>query len=178
MTSTPVPSTARVTPPASRAPRWAAASTPRARPLTTTTPAWARSAASRSATASPYGVGRRAPTIATRGPGGGGQAPRARRSVSGGVGILEPVAEGFHDVPLLEVGGPFQVADRPGHPPGAVEATRGEAAQRRPALQRAAGRRREGGVAPELGRLERRVQAALAVELPAAGGDHPCPDGG
>src|SRR5205823_1671071 len=54
-----------------------------ARPLTITAPASARSWARRSATASPYGVGRRAPTTATRGPWGGGQAPRTRISELG-----------------------------------------------------------------------------------------------
>src|SRR6267142_5943746 len=53
---------------------------PSASPLTTITPARARSAASCSATASPYGEGRRDPTIATLGPSGGGQRPRVLRS--------------------------------------------------------------------------------------------------
>src|SRR5580765_5908541 len=67
MTSAPEPSTATVTPPAESAPRCAAESTPRARPLTITRPDAARSAASRSATASPYGDAARDPTIATLG---------------------------------------------------------------------------------------------------------------
>ena len=60
--STPQPSTATVSPPAASAPLCAAVSMPRAMPLTIVRPACARSAESRSATARPYGVGRRVPT--------------------------------------------------------------------------------------------------------------------
>src|SRR5436305_9894454 len=124
--STPVPSTASVAPPPSRAPRWAAASMPLARPLTTTAPAAARSAASRSATAAPYGVGRREPTIATRGPSGGGQQPRTWSPGSGGAFMLEqPVAEGFQEVPLGDSLLSVEVGGRPGHPPGPMEAAGG-----------------------------------------------------
>src|SRR5256885_752514 len=98
MTSTPVPITATVTPPALSAPRCAAASMPRARPLTTTTPARPSSSPSCSATASPYGDGLRERTIATRAPSGGGHRPRARgtatgRSFGGGGG---PGARGWY----------------------------------------------------------------------------------
>src|ERR1035438_8498891 len=47
------------------APLCAAESIPRAMPLTMVSPAWARSLESRSATARPYGVGRRVPTTAS-----------------------------------------------------------------------------------------------------------------
>src|SRR6059036_715187 len=64
-TSMPHPRTASVRPPASSAPRCAAASMPRARPLTIVTPRAPSSPASRSATSTPYGVASRAPTIAS-----------------------------------------------------------------------------------------------------------------
>src|SRR5574341_985217 len=64
-TSPPEPRTATVRPPAASAPRCAAVSMPRARPLTIVTPRAASAPASSSATATPYGVARRAPTIAT-----------------------------------------------------------------------------------------------------------------
>src|SRR5213078_2923858 len=99
-TSTPVPITATVTPPALSAPRCAAASMPSARPLTTTTPARPSSSPSCSATASPYGDGLREPTIATRGPSGGGHRPRARSS---GSDILQPETERLEDVVLLDL---------------------------------------------------------------------------
>src|SRR5262245_19478055 len=121
MTSTPVPMTATVAPPPLRAPRCAAASMPRARPLMTTTLARARSRASCSATASPYGEGRREPTIATRGPSGGGHLPLVRRRGSGG-DILEPEAEGFEDVLFLDVVRSGEIRRGPGHAPGAVKA--------------------------------------------------------
>src|ERR1051325_4219906 len=103
MTSTPVPRTATVTPPAFNAPRWAAASMPSARPLITITPARASSRASCSATASPYGEGRREPTIAARGPSGGGHRPLVRSllRLSGG-GILQPETQCFEDVILID----------------------------------------------------------------------------
>src|ERR1039458_6182391 len=65
MTSAPQPSTATVSPPIASAPLCAAESIPRAMPLTIVSPAWARSLESRSATAKPYGVGRRVPTTAS-----------------------------------------------------------------------------------------------------------------
>src|SRR5579859_3556004 len=174
--------TAIVGPPPSRAPRCAAASMPRASPLTTTTPATARSHASCSATASPYGVGRREPTIATRGPGGGGHRPRERSSgrlvgLSGG-GILQPVAERLEDVVLADRLGAFEVGRGPGDAPGAVEAASREALLLRPALERAARGRIQAGFAPKPRRPQQRVEAALPVELPPPGGHHPFPHRG
>src|SRR5579864_5522428 len=101
--------TATVTPPPTRAPRCAAASMPSASPLMTMTPARARSAASCSATASPYGEGRLDPTIAARGPSGGGHLPLARSSASSGRNVLKAVAERFQDVVLADVVRALQV---------------------------------------------------------------------
>ena len=64
-TSTPVPSTAIVSPFAASAPRWAAESIPLANPLTTAIPALANALASSSATRMPYGDASRVPTMAT-----------------------------------------------------------------------------------------------------------------
>src|SRR5690242_18083585 len=133
--STPVPMTATVTPLPLSAPRWAAASIPRASPLTMTTPARASSRASCSATASPYGDGRREPTMATLGPSGGGQRPRARSGGSGG-DIVQPEAERLEDVRLFDLWRAVEVGRRPRHPPGAVKAARRHASLRGPALER------------------------------------------
>ena len=65
MTSGPLPITAIVRPPASRAALWTMASTPLASPLTTVTPERARSKAIWYATCRPYAVGFRVPTTAT-----------------------------------------------------------------------------------------------------------------
>ena len=65
-TSTPVPRTAIVRPPAATAASWAAASIPRASPATTTSPAFTAPAASRWAMRTPYAEAPRVPTIATR----------------------------------------------------------------------------------------------------------------
>src|SRR5205809_8086577 len=92
--------TATVIPPPFKAPRCAAASMPSARPLTTTTPTRASSSPSCSATASPYGDGRREPTIATRGPSGGGQRPGVRSS---GSRLLQPETEHLEAVELLDL---------------------------------------------------------------------------
>src|SRR5256714_7753975 len=170
MTSTPVPITATVTPPPLRAPRCAAASMPRASPLMTTPPARAGSRRSCSATASPYGEGRREPTIATRGPSGGGHLPRALRWGSGG-DILEPEAERLEDVVLFDFGRAVEVGCRAGHTPGAMEATRRESALGGPALERPARSQRERGQLAEACRLELRVEAALAVGLAEACGE-------
>src|SRR5437868_11178156 len=120
--------TATVIPPPFKAPRCAAASMPSARPLTTTTPTRASSSPSCSATASPYGEGRREPTIATRGPSGGGQRPLVRsRSVGSGGDILQPEAEGFEHVALLYLLRAVEVGRGAGHPPRAVKPTRRQA---------------------------------------------------
>ena len=60
----PVAEHGQVRPPAASAPRCAAASMPRANPLTIVTPLDASSAASDSATSTPYAVAARAPTMA------------------------------------------------------------------------------------------------------------------
>ena len=83
MFNTPLPSTARVRPPAARAPRWAAASMPRARPLVIVTPARARLPARRSACASPYCVACREPTMATAIASRGRISPRTKRMPGG-----------------------------------------------------------------------------------------------
>src|SRR2546430_9383137 len=106
--------TATVIPPPFKAPRCAAASMPTARPLTTTTPTRASSSPSCSATASPYGDGRREPTIATRGPSGGGQRPRVRSS---GSDILQPETERLEDVVLLDLLRPVEVGRGARDPP-------------------------------------------------------------
>src|SRR5712692_5790053 len=152
--STPVPMTATVTPPPANAPRWAAASMPNASPLTTITPARARSAASCSATASPYGEGRRDPTIATRGPSGGGQRPRVRRPTASGCDILEAVAERFEDVALADVLCPIEVGRRAGHPPCAVKPAGGETPLLGPTLEEPARGRLQAGQLPEPRGLE------------------------
>src|SRR4029077_4423758 len=152
--STPVPITATVTPPALSAPRWAAASIPRARPLTTITAERARSAASCSATASPYGDGRRDPTIATRGPAGGGQRPRARKVDRSGGGIVEPVAEGFENVTLVDAVGCLQVGRSARNAPRPVKASSGEPALLSPALQSLPRRCIESRHAPKACRIQ------------------------
>src|SRR6267142_1851479 len=101
---------------------------PNASPLITITPARARSAASFSATASPYGEGRREPTIATRGPAGGGQRPRARKSERSGGGIVEAVSQCFQDMALGDGVGRLKVGGRKRHAPGAMKATCSQAA--------------------------------------------------
>src|SRR5437660_835281 len=120
--------TATVIPPPFKAPRCAAASMPSARPLTTTTPTRASSSPSCSATASPYGDGRREPTIATRGPSGGGQRPRVRSS---GSDILQPETERLEDVVLLDLLRPVEVGRGARDPPRAVKAACGHAARAR-----------------------------------------------
>src|SRR5262252_3987398 len=135
-----------------------------------TTPARASSNASSSATASPYGVGLRDPTIATRGPSGGGHRPRVRRS---GGDILEAEAQRFQDVALLDRFRGIEVGRGAGDAPGAVKATRRQTSLSAPALQRAPGRRGEPGEGPQTRRLELRVETALSLELPAPGEDHP-----
>ncbi len=90
-TSTPEPNTAMLRPPTRSAPRCAAVSMPRARPLTMVTPRAARSAASVSATSSPYGVARRDPTTATASASSSTSAPRTW-SVGGAVGTASRCA--------------------------------------------------------------------------------------
>src|SRR5579859_7268734 len=152
--STPVPITATVAPPEASAPRCAAASMPRASPLTTITPAAARSDASCSATASPYGDGRREPTMAARGPSGGGQRPRVWRAPTSGCCILKPVAEGFEHVRLTDLVGTVEVCRRAGHPPGPVEASRRQPLLVGPALERASRGRVEPRLPAQASRLE------------------------
>src|SRR5713101_3113432 len=130
--STPVPMTATVTPPPTSAPRWAAASQPSARPLTTTTPARARSAASCSATASPYGDGRREPTIATRGPSGGGHLPLALRLLRSGSDVMQSISQRFKDVTVADELGAFEVGRGPGDAPRPVKAARCQTLPLRP----------------------------------------------
>src|SRR2546430_4611986 len=174
MTSTPVPITATVTPPALSAPRCAAASMPSARPLTTTTPARPSSSPSCSATASPYGDGLREPTIATRGPSGGGHRPRARSCASGG-DILQPEAERLEHVVLLDLLRPVDIGGGAGHPPGPVKSASGHAALRRPALQSVPRWRRQAGQLSQARGLELRVERSLAQELPVPRADHTLP---
>src|SRR6266566_4582195 len=164
MTSTPVPSTATVTPPAFSEPRCAAASMPRARPLMTMTPARASSSASCSATASPYGDGRREPTIAARGPSGGGHLPFV---LSSGRGILEPETEGLEHMLLADLVGCGQVGRRARHAPRAMEPACAEATLRRPPLEGSSrgGRQRRQLAQPR--RLQLRVETSLPLELPA-----------
>src|SRR5262252_6956442 len=138
---------------------------PRARPLITTTPARASSRPSCSATASPYGDGRREPTMATRGPSGGGQRPRARSS---GGDILQPEPEGFEDVLLFDLLRAVEVGRGPRHPPGAVKTTRCEPTLSGPALQRSLRARRKRGQLAEPRRLQLRVEHALAMDLSVA----------
>src|SRR5438128_7734816 len=134
--STPVPITATVMPPPFSAPRCAAASIPTASPLTMTTPAAASSLASSSATASPYGEAFLDPTIAARGPGGGGQRPRAWRVASSGGCIVEPVPERLQDVVLGDRVGPVKVGGGARNPPGPVEAPGRKSLLLGPAFQR------------------------------------------
>ena len=98
----------------------------------TMTPARASSNAISSATASPYGDGRREPTIAARGPSGGGHVPLV---LSSGGGILEPEAEGLEHMLLVYLVGRGQVGRRARHSPRAMEAARAEATLRRPPLE-------------------------------------------
>src|SRR5437764_149566 len=174
--STPVPITATVAPPAASAPRCAAASMPRASPLTTTTPAAARSDASCSATASPYGEGRREPTMAARGPSGGGHRPRVWSAGTEGKSrgcILQPVAEGFEHMLLADLVRAVEVGGGAGDPPGPVKAPRREPLLLGPALERPSRRRVELGLRTQARGLEHRVETALPVELPAPRQDDP-----
>src|SRR5712692_687704 len=132
--STPVPMTATVTPPPTSAPRCAAASQPRARPLMTITPAFARSAASCSATASPYGEGRRDPTIATLGPSGGGHLPRACSVEMSGGNVSQPIAQCLENVAVADDLRALEVGRGASDAPGPMEAPRREAFPLRPAL--------------------------------------------
>src|SRR5882672_8857950 len=145
---------------------------PSASPLTTITPARARSAASCSATASPYGEGRRDPTIATLGPSGGGQRPRVRRSSASGCDILEPIPERLENVPLADLLGAIEVGRGPGHPPGSMKSASGETPLLRPALQDPARGCLQPGQLSQSRGLELGVEAALASQLPRAGCDH------
>src|SRR2546430_2861970 len=160
---------ATVIPPPFKAPRCAAASMPTARPLTTTTPTRASSSPSCSATASPYGEGRREPTIATRGPSGGGHRPRV---LSSGSDILQPETERLEDVVFCDLFRAVEVGRGARHPPRPMEASRRHAALRRPTLERAARWRRKAGQLAEACRLELRVERPLPVQLPAACHDH------
>src|SRR5712692_2942451 len=173
--STPVPMTATVTPPPTSAPGWAAASQPTARPLTTTTPARARSAASCSATASPYGDGRREPTIATRGPSGGGHRPRAFSVLRSSGNVMQPVSEGFENVAVRDHLGAFEVRGRSGHAPGPMEAASGEPLLLRPALQGAPRAGLHRGEVAEAARFELGVEATLPCLLTRPGRQHPVP---
>src|SRR5438132_12204480 len=174
MTSTPVPITATVTPPALSAPRCAAASMPSARPLTTTTPARPSSSPSCSATASPYGDGLREPTIATRGHSGGGHRPRARSCASGG-DILQPEAERLEHVVLLDLLRPVDVGGGAGHPPGPMKSASGHAALRRPALQSVPRWRGQAGQLSQARGLDLSVERSLAQELPVPRADDTLP---
>ena len=58
-----------------------------------------------------------------------------------------------------------------GHPPGPVEAPGGEATLLSPSLEGLSRGGVEGGLLPEAGRFELSVEAALAFELTAPGGD-------
>ena len=71
---------------ASSAPAWAAESIPSAIPETTGSPAAARPRPSERETSSPYGVARRAPTIATASPAGTAASDPATWSTAGGSG--------------------------------------------------------------------------------------------
>src|SRR4029077_45366 len=174
--STPVPMTATVTPPPTSAPRCAAASQPSARPLTTTTPARARSPPSCSATASPYGEGRRDQTIATRGPSGGGHRPRAFSVLRSSGNVMQPVAERFEDVAVRDELRALEVGRGPCNPPGPVEATSGEPFLLRPALEGAfrSGLHRRN--VAQLAWFQLSVEATLPSLLAGSRRQHPLPD--
>src|ERR1700736_1674532 len=174
--STPVPMTATVMPPPTSAPRWAAASQPRARPLTTMTPARARSAASCSATASPYGDGRREPTIATRGPSGGGHVPRVFSEARSGGDVMQPVSQRLENVAVPNQLCALEVCRRARDPPGPMKAPRGETLLLGPALEGAPRGRLEGREVPQLAWPDLCVEAALTLELPASRRQYALPD--
>src|SRR5712691_2428624 len=173
--STPVPMTATVTPPPINAPRCAAASHPSARPLTTTTPARARSAASCSATASPYGDGRRDPTIATRGPSGGGHRPRALRALMSGGDVTQSISQCLKDVSVGDQIDALEVGRGPRYAPGPVKTARGETLPLRPALEGVSRARIQGGQVSQPARPELGVEAALARQLAGSCREHPLP---
>src|SRR5713226_7869944 len=175
--STPVPITATVTPPPTSAPRCAAASQPRARPLMTITPAFARSAASCSATASPYGEGRREPTIATRGPSGGGHLPRACSAKMTGGNVIQPIAQRLENVAVADELRALEVGRSACDAPGPVEAARGEALPLRPALERESRARLQCRDLSKPAGLELAVQASLPLELAGSRGLDPLPHG-
>src|SRR6266699_6099168 len=170
MMSIPVPITATVTPPAVKAPRCAAASHPSASPLTTITPARARSAASCSATASPYGEGRREPTMATLGPSGGGQVPRALSVERSGGDVMKSVTQRFQDVPVADGLRAFEIGGGPCHTPGAMKAAGGQTLLLGPAFERAPGSGFEKRHLAQPPWLQLGVEAALPVELATPGG--------
>src|ERR1700694_3019062 len=168
--------TAMVTPPPLRAPRCAAASQPSARPLTTTTPARARSAASCSATASPQGDGRREPTIATRGPSGGGHRPRAFRVLRSSGNVVQPVTERLEDVAVRDQLGAFEVGRGSCHAPGPMEATGRESLLLGPALEGPFRARLHRGESAQAAGFELGVEASLACLLTRARRQHALPD--
>src|SRR5216683_2674381 len=174
--STPVPMTATVTPPPTSAPRWAAASQPSARPLTTTTPARARSAASCSATASPYGDGRREPTIATRGPSGGGHRPRALRALRSSGNVMQPVTKRLEDVAVRDELGALEVRGGSRHAPGPLEAASGEPLLLRPALERVFRAGLHHGDVAQPARFELGVEATLPSLLTRPRRQHALPN--
>src|SRR5881296_1787528 len=163
--------TATVTPPALSAPRCAAASMPKASPLMTTTPALASSRPSCSATASPYGEGRREPTIAARGPSGGGHRPRTLSSGRLGCDILQAEAERFQDVVLVDTLRAVEVGRGARHTPGPVEGARRHAPLRRPSFERPSGSRSKRRQVAQARGFQLSVQTALPRELALAGGD-------
>src|SRR5882762_9724839 len=109
--------------------------------------------------------------MATRGPSGGGQRPRVRIAGSSGGDILQPVAERLEDVTLADVLDAFEVGRSPGYPPGPMESPSREASLLRPALEDPARAWLEPCHLSEPRRLELGVEAALASQLPGAGGD-------
>src|SRR5712691_9875051 len=174
--STPVPMTSIVIPPPKSAPRCAAASQPSARPLTTTTPARARSAASCSATASPYGDGRRDPTIATRGHSGGGHLPRAFRALMSGGDVTQSISQCLKDVSVGDQIDAFEVGRGPRYAPGPVKTARGQTFPFRPALEGVSRAGLQGGQASQPARPELGVEATLTSELAGSRRQDPFPD--
>lgn len=91
--------------------------------------------------------------------------------------VVHPEAQGFENVALLDMGCAVEVGRGAGHAPRTVKATCGQATLLGPALEGTAGCGRKTGGRPQPRRLELSVQATLAVELAAARGDDPLPDG-
>src|SRR6266571_7442738 len=102
--------------------------------------------------------------MAARGPSGGGHLPFV---LSSGGGILEPETEGLEHMLLVYLVRFGEVGRRTRHPPRAMEPSGAEATLRRPPFKRCSRGGHEPRQLAQPPRLQLRVEASLALELPA-----------